>query len=173
MTKSTRASQARSQDTRQSEARTREWIPPQQLDTPEPRPGYRQKWVRSELVGDPDPSNLTKRFREGWAPRAIDTVPDSFHTLVTKDGATADGVISVRGLVLCEMPEHMVEQRNEHYQGLLDEQTQAIDEDLNRVEMPGHPIHRDRKTDVVRGKAPRAVRVADDPLGHQPPAAEG
>jgi hypothetical protein len=54
-------------------------------------------------------------------------------------------------MVLCEMPEERVNQRNAYYQKKTNSQMEAVKNDLHRVEQVGNPIHRDHKTSITRG----------------------
>ena len=54
-------------------------------------------------------------------------------------------------MVLCEMPEEMVNQRNEYYAKMTESLMTSVAQDMNRVESPGQPIQRSYKSSVTRG----------------------
>lgn len=132
------------------------WVRPTSLDAPPPRQGFVQRWIRVGLQGQDDPTNTARKFREGWKPRPASSVPASFHSPTIQHGKWA-GCIGVEGMLLCEMPESMVEKRRKHYQGKTDHATQAIAEELQKQSRPGMPITQERSSKVVRN-----VSVMDD-----------
>lgn len=68
-----------------------------------PRPGYVQRWMRTEIRGVPDVKNVTKRYRQHWRPRATSTIEKTFG-IPTVDFEGTE-VIGVRGSILVERPE--------------------------------------------------------------------
>lgn len=134
------------------------WEPPSNLAAPPARPGMGQKWVRVSIRNEDDATNLSKAFREGWVPRRADTAPANFRPPTIAHGEFA-GCIGVHGMVLCEMPATRVQQRKAYYEGRTRQQTLAIEQDLLKDQVPGHPIHQDRKSTVSVGRRPV---VADD-----------
>lgn len=137
-------------ETRDESTRKTEWKPPSILEAPPARPGYTQRWIATKILGIDNPSNWAKRRREGWEPRKVETLPKDFHAPTIDHGSYA-GYIGIEGMVLCEMPEEMVNQRNSYYQKKTNSQMEAVKNDLHRVEQVGNPIHRDHKTSVTRG----------------------
>jgi len=61
--KTSRAS--RSASTRTKEVRRKPWQPPAMLETPPPPPGMKYRWLRYEMMGEADKTNIGKKFREG------------------------------------------------------------------------------------------------------------
>ena len=45
---------SREQETREKVARKREWVPPSNLDAPEPPDGFHHRWCRAEYRGMSD-----------------------------------------------------------------------------------------------------------------------
>jgi len=84
-------------------------------------------------------------MREGWQPRDAKTVSKDFPVATIEHGKFA-GYIGVEGMVLCEMPEEMVAQRNEYYANKTRNQELAVSNDLHRVEQPGNPIQREHRS---------------------------
>src|SRR3990167_1280939 len=87
------------------------WIRPASLEAPPARPGMRQRWVRVGTMGKDDPVNSMRKFREGWKPRPVESVPKNFYYPKIASGAHA-GFIGVEGMLLCEMPEKRGLQRD-------------------------------------------------------------
>lgn len=133
------------------------WMRPSNLDAPPARPGYVQRWKRSELGGAPDTRNWQSALREGWRPRPADTVPDAFSMMKTHDNG--QGVIKAEGLILCEMPDHAAGQRVAHYRGKTARQIQGVDQDLHRTQAAGGglPINKEHDSRTETGRRPRVA----------------
>ena len=66
------------------------------------------------------------------------------------------GIIGVGGLVLARIPNELVKQRNEHYQGVTDNQMEAVDRDWMRENNPAMPkMAAQRKSSVSFGNRNR------------------
>ena len=129
---------SRSAETRAKKVRKKHWQPPSALDAPEAEPGYKHRWIRSEVRGYDDRANMSKRIREGFEPVRAEAHPD-FDAPVMDDGKHA-GVIGVGGLVLAKVPDEIVEERTEYFQGKTAEQLQGVDNDLLRDSDPRMPL---------------------------------
>ena len=123
------------------------WRPSNLLEAPEPRPGYSQRWVATMVLGQETPTNVAKRMREGWQPRSAKSIKESQHFPTIEHGKFA-GHIGIEGMVLCEMPTEMVNQRNEYYANMTDNLMTSVEQDMNRAETPGQPISRSFKSKV-------------------------
>ena len=123
------------------------WRPSNLLEAPEPRPGYAQRWVATMVLGQETPTNVAKRLREGWAPRDVKTIKDGQHFPTIEHGKFA-GHIGIEGIVLCEMPQEMLDQRNDYYAQMTENLMRSVENDMNKVESPGQPIQRTFKTTV-------------------------
>ena len=123
------------------------WRPSNLLEAPEPRPGFSQRWVATMVLGQETPTNVAKRMREGWQPRSAKSIKDSQHFPTIEHGKFA-GHIGIEGMVLCEMPTEMVNQRNEYYANMTDNLMTSVEQDMNRAETPGQPITRSFKSRV-------------------------
>ncbi len=150
------------------EVHDRDWQKTGDLEAPPARPGFCQKWIRTHIGNEADHKNLAKRFREGWTPRRLDSVHNYIGVPALKEGEFA-GIVGVFGMILCEMPLRMKEQRDAFYREKLRRQTEAIDHDLHKAELPGAPIHVKRRTASTKGvgaanQVPRSVIADDDPL---------
>jgi hypothetical protein len=83
------------------------------LPDPQPQDGYKFKWVRTATRNVDDKTNVQKRLREGWEPVDAADHPEMIQGLGIQQ---EHGRVEVGGLILCKMPEEMVEQRNAYYQ---------------------------------------------------------
>ena len=123
------------------------WRPSNLLEAPEPRPGYAQRWVATMVLGQETPTNVAKRLREGWVPRDVKSIPDGQHFPTIEHGKFA-GHIGIEGMVLCEIPQEMLDQRNDYYAQMTENLMRSVENDMNKVESPGQPIQRTFKTTV-------------------------
>jgi len=108
------------------------WVQGGSLVAPKPRPGYVQRWIRMGVKGKDDAVNISRKFREGWQPRAADTVPSSYQTAKIGHGRFA-GFIGVEGMLLCELPVKNNDQRKRFIREQTDKKVKAIDADLQRA----------------------------------------
>ena len=138
-------------ETREEQStRVSQWRPSNLLEAPEPRPGYKQRWIATMVLGQETPTNVAKRLREGWQPRDPKTVKDVSHYPTIEHGKFA-GHIGIEGMLLCEMPEEMVNERNEYYARMTENLMRSVEQDMHRIEQPGNPITKSFKTEVTRG----------------------
>ena len=108
-----------------------EWIRPSDLDAPEPRPGYVNRYIRVRAGPEEDDRNFAKAIREGWRPVQADTVPGQSLPTIHRGGY--GNVIGVEDLILCEMPVAVHAQRAAHYAEQQGKQDAAIDRDLHAI----------------------------------------
>lgn len=132
------------------------WEKPSELDAPPPRDGYTQRWIRIRLGTGEDAKNSIKKFREGWLPRQLDTIPDGY-VPPTIQHARLGGVIGVDDLILCEMPLKKARQRNAFYRDRVVRMIEGIENDLNKISQGGPRIDVDHKTRVTK----RRLQVPD------------
>ena len=137
-------------ETRAEQAKVSQWRPSNLLEAPEPRPGYKQRWIATMVLGQETPTNVAKRLREGWQPRDPKTVKDAQHFPTIEHGKFA-GYIGIEGMLLCEMPEEMVNERNMYYARMTENLMRSVEQDIHKVERPGNPISKSFKSEVTRG----------------------
>ena len=140
----------RKQDTREKVTRKRGWVPPSNLDAPEPPEGFHHRWVRSEYRGQQDEKNVIGRLRSGYELVRSDEYPDRMDLPAIEDGKYK-GVIGTGGLLLMRCPVEVKEDRDEYFRGLTNDKTTAIENDLHKDEHPAMPIHQDRQSRVTFG----------------------
>ena len=125
-----------------------DWSRPSELEAPEARDGYTQRWVRIRLGSEDDVRNSMRKFREGWLPRQLDTVPAGYAP-PTFSHSRLGNVIGVEDLILCEMPIRKAIQRNAHYRAKRDRMIEGIENDLRNVSQRGPRIAQSAKTQVT------------------------
>ena len=141
---------SRKQETREKVARKRGWVPPSNLDAPEPPEGYHHRWVRTEYRGQQDEKNVIGRLRSGYELVRADEYPDRMDLPSVQDGKYK-GVIGTGGLILMRCPIEVKEDRDEYFRNLTNDKTTAIEKDLHKDEHPAMPIHQERQSRVTFG----------------------
>ena len=136
--------------TREQVTRKRGWVPPSNLDAPEPPEGYHHRWVRSEYRGQQDEKNVIGRLRSGYELVRADEYPDRMDLPSIEDGKYK-GVIGTGGLILMRCPVEVKEDRDEYFRNLTNDKTNAIEQDLHKDEHPAMPIHQERQSRVTFG----------------------
>jgi hypothetical protein len=137
-------------NTREKTTRKKSWTKPELLPSPKPQDGYAFHYVRVATQGQPDPTNVSSKIREGWEPvKAVDH-PEIFLTHSEND-RFKDNVL-MGGLMLCKAPTEMVEERNAYYNQQADAQIRSVDNNLMRESDPRMPIFNDRNSKVTFGK---------------------
>ena len=96
------------------------------------RPGFRQMWVRTEIAGEPDGSNVARMMNRGWRPRLASTLnPDVAGSCTVKfDGKET---IGWRGTVLCEINEETYERFKRSREQVSQLQIRSVDENMFRA----------------------------------------
>ena len=135
---------------REKVTRKRGWVPPSNLDAPEPPEGFHHRWVRSEYRGQQDEKNVIGRLRSGYELVRADEYPDRMDLPAIEDGKYK-GVIGTGGLLLMRCPIEVKEDRDEYFRNLTNQKTDAIENDLHKEEHPAMPIHQERKSRVTFG----------------------
>ena len=141
---------SRKTETREQVTRKRGWVPPSNLDAPEPPEGYHHRWVRSEYRGQQDEKNVIGRLRSGYELVRADEYPDRMDLPAIADGKYK-GVIGTGGLILMRCPIEVKEDRDEYFRGLTNDKTTAIEKHLHKDEHPAMPIHQERQSRVTFG----------------------
>ena len=122
---------SRGAESREKDARRKPWAPPSRLDAPPPPPGYKHRWIRAEVGGKDDRTNIAGKLREGYELVRGDEYPD-YQIPTIEDGRHA-GVISVGGLLLARIPIETLEERNAYYRSRANDQLQAADNELMKA----------------------------------------
>jgi hypothetical protein len=147
-------------------AREREvtWAPANTLDAPPPRPGMEQRWIRFQLGDKNDPRNWSRKTRERWSPRRLETVTEDFTPPTLTHGQLGD-VIGVGDLILCERPREIGLARKRYFREKTTRQMAAAERrHADKVQRRGNPIKVISKRDISRGigRRRRASVQSDD-----------
>jgi|TARA_R110000751_G_scaffold43928_1_gene100980 hypothetical protein len=141
---------ARKAETREKGARKRGWVPPSNLEAPDPPEGFHHRWVRAEYRGEADEKNIMGRLRSGYEFVKADEYPNRQDIPSVADGKYK-GVIGVGGLLLMRCPIEVKEDRDVYFKRLTDDQQASVDNDLMKQEHPSMPISKDRQSRVTFG----------------------
>ena len=114
MTEISKQKTSRKLETREIKTRKRGWVPPSNLEAPEPPEGFHHRWVRFEFRGTADEKNVTARIRSGYEPVRADEYPDRLDLPSMADGKYK-GIIAVGGLMLMRCPIEVKEDRDEYF----------------------------------------------------------
>jgi len=133
------------------------WIRPSSLDAPPAREGMTQRWVRQSVRGADDPKNLNRSWREGWRPRAPESLPEEWR-IYANFADKENGMIVVDDLILMEIDSKILEKRKVATKRATKLQMASVDHDLESSQIAGHPIVKEHKTSVSHP----GIRVADD-----------
>ena len=148
-TKDTRAP-SRSNSTREEAARPKQWQPASLLPTPVAEEGFGFRWIRKDLMGKEDPTNVSRKIREGWEFCRLKDYPEMEHAV--DSSARSSGMIETGGLVLCKMPIEMVQQREAYYRNRTAAQASSVDNNFMRENDARMPLFKDKKSDVTFGR---------------------
>jgi hypothetical protein len=137
-------------DTRVTQERPKQWMPPELLPEPDKEAGYAYRWIRVSMLDKADPRNVSSKIREGWEPVRIEEQP-KFKLLVDPDSRFKDN-IEIGGLLLCKTPEEFLVQQQEYYARQTQAQTEAVDNNLMRQSDSRMPIFKESRSSTSFGK---------------------
>ncbi len=140
---------ARTDETRESATRQKQWRPASLLPDPTREAGWEYKWIRKSLMGVGDPTNMSRSLREGWEPCRLEDHSEMM--LAVDTDAKNSGLVEVGGLVLCKMPQEMFNQRQDYYMAQATGQMEAVDAQVDRENDPRMPLFRERQSKVTFG----------------------
>lgn len=121
-----------------------QYVPPSALPEPAEHPDFNFRWVATHVVGAADPSNVSKRTREGWEPVKAEDHPELQHL-------AKSGNIEIGGLMLCKMPRETVQAREEYYAAQAQGQMDSVDNSFLQQNDTRMAKFSARKTTVSRG----------------------
>ena len=142
--KTSRASQIRSK----TESK-KVWTPPTSLDAPPAPKGYRHQWIRAEILGHQDTSNIARNLREGYELVRADEYPDQDFPSMN-EGRYA-GMIGVGGLLLARIPEEIALQIDEYYKKQTQNKEEAVNNNLLKEQHPSMRFSKEADTRVTFG----------------------
>ena len=138
--------------TREDEVREDDsWVPSSVLPTPDPQDGWRFRWIRTSVLGQPDNTNVSQKFRDGWVPVKREDHPEL--KIMSDINSQFEGNIEQGGLLLCKAPEKKMKARTDHYEGVAKRQMESVDSNYMRENDPRMPLMRpERSTRTTFGK---------------------
>ena len=122
------------------------YTPSSTLPDPTPEPGYVYRWVATHIMGQSDPTNVSRKMREGWVPvKAVD------HPELMLEANEKTGNVESGGLMLCKQPIEQARARDEYFAKQAQDQMESVDNHFMRNNDPRMPLFSDRKSTVSRG----------------------
>lgn len=121
------------------------YVPPSSLPVPTPQPGYSFRWIATSVLGQTDPSNVSKKMREGWEPVRAEDHPE------LQLQANTNGNVELGGLMLCKMPTENVVARNQYYENHAQAQMDSVDNSFLRNNDPRMPMFSEKRSTTSRG----------------------
>ena len=122
------------------------YTPSSTLPDPTPEPGYVYRWVATHIMGQSDPTNVSRKMREGWVPvKAVD------HPELMLEANEKTGNVEIGGLMLCKQPIEQARARDEYFAKQAQDQMESVDNHFMRNNDPRMPLFSDRKSTVSRG----------------------
>lgn len=141
----------RQTETREATSRKRTWQRPSALPVPEPKDGYKFRWIRTASLGEADMRNVSTRFREGYVPVLAKDHPE-MKVLADIDSRFPEN-IEVGGLLLCTIPAEIAEDRTRQQLEAAQNQMDAVDRNYLRESDPRMPVLKpERSTRTTFGK---------------------
>ncbi len=122
------------------------YVPPSTLPMPDPQPGVVFRWVATAVMGQADPTNVSKRFREGWEPVKATDHPELFLE------GNKDGNVEIGGLILCRADAELMKSRDAYYQKQATAQMESVDNNFMRENDPRMPLFKERESKTSRGR---------------------
>ena len=121
---------SRDSETRVEMQRPMVWRAPETLPSPEPRPGWTHRWVRTSTMGVADPGNISSKLREGYEPCKGDDYPELMMHAATE--GRFKGAIEVGGLLLCRIPSEILVSRMQQHDQKNKLQMESVDSNFLR-----------------------------------------
>ena len=120
--------------------------PSSTLPDPTPEPGYTFRWIATHVLGQTDPTNVSRKMRDGYEP-----VKAADHPEMMVAGNEKTGNIEIGGLMLCKIPTERANAMSDYYNGQAQNQMDSVDNNFMRQNDPRMPLFADRKSTVTRG----------------------
>jgi len=128
--------------------RTKPWVPASTLPVPEKSDGYVYRWLRKSFFGQEDPSNMSKKLREGWEIVDPKDHPELAMFADPRHRAQAQ-MLEVGGLILARLPRERAEARRAYFANMTKQQIQSVDQQLANEQTDSRmPIFNNRTTKV-------------------------
>ena len=119
--------------------------PSSDLPDPTPEPGWDYRWIATAILGQANPTNVSRKFRDGWEP-----VKAADHPELMLPG-NQSGNVEIGGLMLCKIPTEKLTAMKEYFEGIAQGQMESVDNHFMRNNDPRMPLFADKKSTVSRG----------------------
>ena len=123
------------------------YVPPSALPDPTPEPGWDYRWVATHVNGQADPSNVSRKLREGWEP-----VKAADHPELELFGNEKTGNVEIGGLMLCKMPSERAMARTVYFDKQAQSQMDSVDNNFMRENDPRMQKFNERRSEVKFGQ---------------------
>ena len=123
------------------------YTPPTALPDPTPEPGYVYRWVATHVLGQAEPTNVSRKMRDGWVPVKAEDHPE-----LMLEGNAKTGNVEIGGLMLCKMAAERARARDDYYNQQAQNQMDSVDNHFMRNNDPRMPLFADRKSSVSGGR---------------------
>jgi len=122
-----------------------EYVPSSTLPDPNPHPDYVYRWIATHILGQSDPTNVSRKRRDGWEPvKAVD------HPELMLEGNTS-GNVEMGGLMLCKNTREKVNAINAYFAKQNIAQMESVDNNFMRDSDPRMKKFADRKSSSTKG----------------------
>lgn len=128
------------------------WRPANSLPDPLPQPGWSFRWIRTSVMNNPDPRNVSTAQREGWVPVRMEDHPEMQLDFDSRSSGAPSGNVEIGGLILCKMPTEMVESRTAYFADATHKQTQSVDYNVMRENDARMPLFSEKNSSVSFGR---------------------
>jgi hypothetical protein len=122
------------------------YTPSSALPDPTPEPGYVYRWVATHVLGQAEPTNVSRKMRDGW-----ESVKAEDHPELMMMGNEKTGNVEIGGLMLCKMAAEKARARDEYYNQQAQNQMDSVDNNFMRQNDPRMPLFAERKSTTTRG----------------------
>jgi len=130
------------------EEHAKPWVPASTLPVPEKSDSWVYRWLRRSFFGQEDPSNMSKKVREGWEPVDPKDHPELAMYVDARQRGQAQ-IVEVGGLILARLPRERAEARRAYYANMSKQQMQSVDQQLANEQTDSRmPIFNNRTTKV-------------------------
>lgn len=119
--------------------------PSSELPDPIPEPGWEYRYVATHILGQANPTNMSRKLRDGWVPVKAEDHPELMLP------GSPSGNVEIGGLMLCKIPTEKLLAMKEYFEDQAQNQMESVDNHFMRNNDPRMPLFADKKSTVSRG----------------------
>jgi hypothetical protein len=119
--------------------------PSSELPDPTPEPGWEYRYIATHILGQANPTNVSRKMRDGWEPVRAEDHPELMLP------SNANGNVEIGGLMLCTLPTEKLMAMKEYFDGQAQNQMESVDNHFMRNSDPRMPLFAEKKSTVSRG----------------------